>query len=189
MVQLLPLLEAVRDHPLPSTQRQDERRIKNEKFPESQERAVSHVAIDRWAIVVRGLRHDPQQGREGGHGCPRRGLEKYPFACQVFPHLADRKARRPRVSGVRDLPRSLSAQPSARLTATRSCAPHPRIIVTSESTRFTRTFAVPGRSRVGPPDHLVLSGFVGDSVADLKLHRQDAQRWQLRRFRFLLRTA
>jgi hypothetical protein len=66
MVQLLPLLEAVRDHPLPRTQRQDERRIKNEEFPESQERAVSHVAIDRWAIVVRGLRHDPQQGRESG---------------------------------------------------------------------------------------------------------------------------
>jgi hypothetical protein len=53
-VQLLPLLEAVRDHPLPRTQRQDERRIKNEEFPESQERAVSHVAIDRWASWCEG---------------------------------------------------------------------------------------------------------------------------------------
>ena len=39
-MQLLPLLEAVRDHPLPRTQRQDERSIKNEEFPESQESAL-----------------------------------------------------------------------------------------------------------------------------------------------------
>jgi hypothetical protein len=56
MVQLLPLLEAVRDHPLPRTQRQDERRIKNEEFPESQEPAISHVTIGEVLVRIVTLR-------------------------------------------------------------------------------------------------------------------------------------
>jgi len=38
MVQLLPLLEAVRDHPLPSTRASRRKAFHNEKFPESQAR-------------------------------------------------------------------------------------------------------------------------------------------------------
>jgi len=38
MVQLLPLLEAVRDHPLPSTHASRRKAFHNEKFPESRAR-------------------------------------------------------------------------------------------------------------------------------------------------------
>jgi len=53
MVQLLPLLEAVRDRPLSSTQRQDERRITTSNFRNHRARGI---AWSHWRSALSGWR-------------------------------------------------------------------------------------------------------------------------------------
>src|SRR4029453_2226521 len=107
------------------------------------------------------------------HRDPRRDRSTDALGCRGRDEQVDFDNHGPPARPRHRLPSSVLA---ARLTLTRSCAPYVRTIVTSESTRLTRTLAVfPPAVVYGRP---LTSSSPVSSVSrspNLKLHRKDAR--------------